>query len=645
MASIARLSSSKMNQTASIRQEKSANMASLAWMLLLFAVAAWSEETVTAVSVTEVPDSFGSVSSVATEEVAALSGLSTDPQLGSPITGERLEDDASLNSLNTKDARTAAARCPVAACPKPMPGCKFVPSDELNADGCKKNSCGIIKCAKKQCSAVPKPAAVCCKALTPACLGCTRGCTGLEFCAEDPSHQVCNKNDSSEQPRKARAKRLKPKQVSKSNAEDQPNAHALKKAFISGFKKACKLLKERRHRPTRAVRRGKKHAVRKGMKRTVYRGEKQAVRRGTKRAVRRLTKAPRRAAFDWPSLVPRLEAVLHPRRSEGETTLAEIDLTAYQIEPALVGADGKCNTCVTMKQMNLLRQPNIRKPNRQPMHQTCVDYFKLPLLSWAEHMKKKNGPKTPGVVGWGNPRVTWQHGMGSYMYVQSHVSHTFTHSSLSPIVRSAQGVHAFLNHGHAMNTYTNRYLPYLSQTVSRVDLQTVETEVVLTRPALKCKVNKNIVATYPLVADKVCQLYVYSRSLEHDTRFNKTCIHIGDKKMPYDKQCHYTIKHHLDLLPCKDAHAVQALIDTPAKGTEIKFDTVYESMPRKSKKHYPRWGWIEHLSPKLGIAVDRDYIFVLGGGEHARRFLLHAYLDFVTLSVSYLCLVLTLNFC
>merc|ERR1712086_307391 len=125
--------------------------------------------------------------------------------------------------------------CPTASCEAPKDGCKYIPSDKVDENGCKKFPCGILKCenegecaADKDCCSSEdscikprganfkqcigkgdkpgflksevfckcqgaKPDAVCCAANTPDCVGCSNGCTGDEFCRENPDNKVCKK--------------------------------------------------------------------------------------------------------------------------------------------------------------------------------------------------------------------------------------------------------------------------------------------------------------------------------------------------------------------------------------------------------------------------------------------------------------------
>merc|ERR1712166_555644 len=125
--------------------------------------------------------------------------------------------------------------CPTASCEAPKDGCKYIPSDKVDENGCKKFPCGILKCENKgECAADKdccssedscikprganfkqcigkgdkpgflksevfckcqgaKPDAVCCAANTPDCVGCSNGCTGDEFCRENPDNKVCKK--------------------------------------------------------------------------------------------------------------------------------------------------------------------------------------------------------------------------------------------------------------------------------------------------------------------------------------------------------------------------------------------------------------------------------------------------------------------
>merc|ERR1712166_1659109 len=144
-------------------------------------------------------------------------------------------------NCNTREVWTAEKKafckkpCPTASCEAPKDGCKYMPSDKVDENGCKKFPCGILKCENKgECAADKdccssedscikprganfkqcigkgdkpgflksevfckcqgaKPDAVCCAANTPDCVGCSNGCTGDEFCRENPDNKVCKK--------------------------------------------------------------------------------------------------------------------------------------------------------------------------------------------------------------------------------------------------------------------------------------------------------------------------------------------------------------------------------------------------------------------------------------------------------------------
>merc|ERR1711935_697978 len=137
----------------------------------------------------------------------------------------------SMRSGTCCELKCVKEPCPTAGCEAPKPGCKYVPSDKVDENGCKKFPCGKLECENqgecaadadccssedscikprggsfKQCTGKADkpgflksdkrckcqgsgPKTVCCEALTPDCLGCANGCTGDEFCSENRDNQ------------------------------------------------------------------------------------------------------------------------------------------------------------------------------------------------------------------------------------------------------------------------------------------------------------------------------------------------------------------------------------------------------------------------------------------------------------------------
>merc|ERR1711966_132758 len=80
-------------------------------------------------------------------------------------------------------------KCPVAACVQPKEGCKYVPSNEKNDDGCPKYACGKLVCEDKK---------TCCEAISKECLSCAKDMAVEQYCGEkniqkdEEAKRLCN---------------------------------------------------------------------------------------------------------------------------------------------------------------------------------------------------------------------------------------------------------------------------------------------------------------------------------------------------------------------------------------------------------------------------------------------------------------------
>merc|ERR1712224_303920 len=79
------------------------------------------------------------------------------------------------NMEKDEQAKRLCKPCPLPSCAAPKEGCRYVKSDEQNADGCPKYPCGNLVCEEKK---------ICCLALTAACLACKKDMTKEEYCSK-----------------------------------------------------------------------------------------------------------------------------------------------------------------------------------------------------------------------------------------------------------------------------------------------------------------------------------------------------------------------------------------------------------------------------------------------------------------------------
>jgi len=85
--------------------------------------------------------------------------------------------------------------------------------------------------------------------------------------------------------------------------------------------------------------------------------------------------------------------------------------------------------------------------------------------------------------------------------------------------------------------------------------------------------------------------------------------------------CCYAVHHHLELFSCIDAESFDTRLGQTEKDRRLMLGgpskTIYKSYARRVNEQTTAvreiWDWVEHLSPKMGVAVDQKYIFILGG--------------------------------
>merc|ERR1711871_1343036 len=89
-------------------------------------------------------------------------------------------------------------KCPVPMCPKvmPRPGCKFVPSKEMDANGCPKHPCGkqeCVKCPVPMCTKMgPKPGCKFVPGKEMDANGCPKHPCGKQECPVCPQSSACS---------------------------------------------------------------------------------------------------------------------------------------------------------------------------------------------------------------------------------------------------------------------------------------------------------------------------------------------------------------------------------------------------------------------------------------------------------------------
>lgn len=226
------------------------------------------------------------------------------------------------------------------------------------------------------------------------------------------------------------------------------------------------------------------------------------------------------------------------------------------------------------------------------------------------------------------------------IHLETDPSRTFMFSSMSPVLKMPTGTFSFLNDGNALDgldgmqtdkkgdgkvlfSYSrgNGQCRLQANIVNKVDVGDAKFRPAFSRSLSSQGVRRNIVVAQPLYAKGTCTLYLYTRSMQEDKACKSTCVdattymgenhpnHIQD---PFVKNCCVAVHHHVEVTTCDNQQSLKLKAGMPDNAKLLKLGhdatTVFHSYARRISGM-----WRESLSPKMGMAVDQQFIYTLGG--------------------------------